>query len=276
MKNYATILVDNNIGQHRYLTNEHGFSLYLNYENTRLLFDFGATKAIVKNAKTLNINLQNIDFLVASHNHYDHINGLLELKNIIHDKTLYVSKDFDLKRYARIEGNKNLFEYIGSNLTEKFLDENNLSKIEITDKKDINSKIHLISSFTHNEDKLQFHRFVYEKNNIMYNDYFSNEISLVIERDSDLVIIVGCSHSGILNIIDRVNSEFDKRVSTIIGGTHLSRATEDELIAISIEFYKRGITQTYLNHCSGKNISSYLRKKGIISNIANVGTTICL
>ncbi|MBK5199976.1 MAG: hypothetical protein JJE21_00395 [Spirochaetaceae bacterium] len=110
----------------------------------------------------------------------------------------------------------------------------------------------------------------------MYNDYFSSEISLVIKREHDLVLIVVCSHSGILNIIDIVNSVFKKNVSTIIGGTHLSQANEAELIDISNELTKRGITHTYLNHCRGKNILLYLKEKGINTYAANVGTTILL
>jgi 7,8-dihydropterin-6-yl-methyl-4-(beta-D-ribofuranosyl)aminobenzene 5'-phosphate synthase len=276
VKNYATILVDNNAGQHRFLINEHGFSLYLNYESTKLIFDFGSSDAILKNAKSLKVDLNDVDYLITSHNHYDHVNGLIELEGIIHDKKLYVSQDFDLRKYGRIKESDSTLEYLGSNLTDKFLKDSKITKVEISDRIDLPSNIHLISNFTHNRENQLFHRFVYEKDNEIFNDFFSTEIALVIEREENLVLIVGCSHAGIINIIDRVNTEFNKKITTIIGGTHLSRAKDGELNEIANEFYIRGIKQTYLTHCSGQNISSYLSKKGISTITANVGSTILL
>ena len=55
---------------------EHGISLFIEYDGKRVLFDCGQTNIFMKNAKKLNIDLDEIDAIVLSHGDYDHGNGL--------------------------------------------------------------------------------------------------------------------------------------------------------------------------------------------------------
>ena len=60
------------------LTAEHGFSLYLEKDNKKIVFDTGQTGRFIDNAKILGINIGDVDAVVLSHGHYDHTGGLLE------------------------------------------------------------------------------------------------------------------------------------------------------------------------------------------------------
>ena len=69
-----TILVDNQAGAG--LVAEHGFSLWIETEDRRILFDTGQGSALEKNAEVLGIDLAETDMLVLIHGHYDHTGGV--------------------------------------------------------------------------------------------------------------------------------------------------------------------------------------------------------
>lgn len=71
-----TVLVDNNTLIDRYFYGEQGISYFIADEGKRILFDVGYSDAFIINAQKMNIDLQNIDFLVLSHGHLDHTWGL--------------------------------------------------------------------------------------------------------------------------------------------------------------------------------------------------------
>lgn len=274
--NTATIIVDNNKAQHRFLKTEHGFSLYLEYNDTKVLFDFGATDKIINNIRTLNINFQDIKYLVSSHSHYDHINGLYHAAPLLCNKELFVGSNFDLKKYGKVYKSKSIMDYLGSNFDVNYLKQFNIQKHYIKDKYKLSDDIYIISNFKHTQEDENFHRFVIEKDGKLINDYFEDELCLVIERTSDLILIVGCSHPGIINIIKKVNSLFSKNISTIIGGTHLSKKGDREIDELVKQFMKLKIKEYYLCHCSGQKIQNALISKGLKCVNIGVGSTLLL
>jgi 7,8-dihydropterin-6-yl-methyl-4-(beta-D-ribofuranosyl)aminobenzene 5'-phosphate synthase len=274
--NSVTILVDNNKSQHRFLSCEHGFSLYLKYNDLTILFDFGASDVLINNAQLLNIDLSTVDYLVSSHSHYDHIDGLRDAASLLKGKELFVGANFDLKKYGKIEGNDKIIEYLGANFDKHFLDKHNISKTKVAEKFKISDNIYVVSNFKTPNDSSSFHRFVIEKSDKLEFDYFTDEVCMVIEREIDLVLIVGCSHPGILNIIEKVNSLFDKKISIVIGGTHLSKENDEKIQSISSSLIKVGIKDYYFCHCSGKKITDKLKSMGQNGNSVGVGTTILL
>ncbi|AFV12532.1 metallo-beta-lactamase family protein [Thermacetogenium phaeum DSM 12270] len=58
---------------------EHGLSLYIETKKHKILFDVGASELFLQNAKKLNVNIADVDFLVISHGHYDHGGGAKNL-----------------------------------------------------------------------------------------------------------------------------------------------------------------------------------------------------
>jgi 7,8-dihydropterin-6-yl-methyl-4-(beta-D-ribofuranosyl)aminobenzene 5'-phosphate synthase len=274
--NTATILVDNNKSQHRFLKSEHGFSLYLKYNGSNILFDFGASDVLTYNAELLDIDLRQTDCLVSSHSHYDHIDGLRKAAPLLKDKNLYVSSTFDLKKYGKVENNDSILDYLGANFNSEFLENYNISKIIVKEKLQIADNIFIVSNFQTDKDTTNFHRFVIEKDNQLQPDFFSDELCMVIEKKDSLVLIVGCSHPGILNIVTKVNSLFDKKIEVIIGGTHLSRANDDKINFISNSLIEIGIKEFYFCHCSGDKITNKLESLNQKSNKIGTGTTIIL
>lgn len=77
------------------------------------------------------------------------------------------------------------------------------------------------------------------------------EQSLVIDTSKGLVVITGCSHPGIVNIVKRAMKVGKKKVYLVFGGFHLMRKTETELKAIIDEFKKLGVQKVGATHCTG-------------------------
>ena len=71
---------------------EHGLSFYMETEHHKLLLDFGASDATLANAKTLGIDLTQVDLAVLSHGHYDHSGGILPFAQINPSAEIYLQK----------------------------------------------------------------------------------------------------------------------------------------------------------------------------------------
>ena len=72
----------NNFSKNKDLIDEHGLSFYIEKDTKKILFDTGLGKALFYNAKILNIDLKNIDYVILSHSHNDHTGGLNEFLKI--------------------------------------------------------------------------------------------------------------------------------------------------------------------------------------------------
>lgn len=104
----ATVLADN-IGEGP-LAGEWGLSIYIEYENKKILLDTGASALFVENAKAMDIPLENIDFGILSHAHYDHANGMEYFFKRNRHAKFYLQKSCAENCYAYEEGR---FRYIG-------------------------------------------------------------------------------------------------------------------------------------------------------------------
>ena len=71
----ATILVENSTISKDYI-NKHGLCIHLKTEKHNILFDLGPDDTFIKNAKRLNISIEDIDIVIISHGHKDHGGGL--------------------------------------------------------------------------------------------------------------------------------------------------------------------------------------------------------
>jgi 7,8-dihydropterin-6-yl-methyl-4-(beta-D-ribofuranosyl)aminobenzene 5'-phosphate synthase len=78
-----------------------------------------------------------------------------------------------------------------------------------------------------------------------------NEQALVVESSAGLVILTGCAHPGIVEIISRVKTLSDKNVHLVTGGFHLLQASADQVRSIVADFRRLGVERTAPSHCTG-------------------------
>ena len=230
---------------------EHGLSLYIKTKKHKLLFDLGSGTLFLENAKKLNVDLSEVDLVVISHGHYDHGGGLKAFLTVNTKAKIYLNqKAFDRHYSNRMNGEK---AYIG--LDQGLIENERL--IFIGDNFIIDDELELFSDvyggrFTPkgNQDL-----FMEIGKSIVYDD-FSHEQNLVVKENATTLLVAGCAHKGIINIIDRFNKKNNNSLTHVIGGFHLYNRSKDnceepELVNQIGELLKNSDSKYYTCHCTG-------------------------
>lgn len=97
------------------------------------------------------------------------------------------------------------------------------------------------------------------------------EQSLILNTSKGLVVITGCSHQGIVNIIKKAKEILDKDIYLVFGGFHLMRHSDDEVNKIIQEFKKLGVLKCGPTHCTGEK-AIQLFKQAYGDNYVKMGT----
>lgn len=191
-----------------------GFACLVERGDTTLLFDTGGQGDILlRNCSALKINCNQIDTIVISHNHWDHIGGLLPLLDSI-KKTIPVY----LPPTVPIEEKEKIVLSGGS--------------VTVVDKPvRISENIH--------------------STGILGTTIL--EQSLIIEQEDGLIIVTGCSHPGIVKIVKHVNGLHKKPIKAVLGGFHLVKHSDREVKRIIKELQDLGVQQCGPSHCTGDN-----------------------
>lgn len=256
----STVIVDN-IGDSEF-KGEWGLSIYIEYNEKKFLLDAGASGLFVENAKKLNIKLEDIDYAVLSHAHYDHANGMRQFFDINKKAKLYVRDDCAENCYAK----KWIFrKYIG--VPKGILKKYNDRIVYASGDYKISDGVSLVPHKTNGLNEIGIRENMYIKNNHRFEaDDFSHEQSLVFDTPNGLVIFNSCSHGGAANIINEVAETFpDKQVLALIGGFHIYNKTENEVRSLAQKIKETGIKYVYTGHCTGKK--SYLILKEELGEI---------
>ena len=223
---------------------EHGLSFLIEHNHLKLLFDTGASDVFLRNALKLNIDLDSVGTVVLSHGHFDHGDGLKHLQA----KTLLCHPGCFIKRYHK--GDK---LYIGLAKTEEEIRKifkliTSQYPFQISD--DI---IYLGEIPRLNDFEAKTTNFVNDKG---ADDFVPDDSALAIKSEKGLIVITGCSHSGICNIIEYAKkvTSIDK-VYAVMGGFHLKTLDRQSLQTIKY-FKKEKIQKVFPSHCTDEPVLS--------------------
>ena len=274
----VTTLIDNLALPGTDLEAEHGFSCLVETGGKRILFDTGASDAFIRNALKLGVDLGSIDHLAISHGHHDHANGVVPLleKFTYERLSLWTGKGFENPKYADDpEG----MRFVGFNFDRKFVDSHQVIWHSVCcDTVMIEPGIWLVSSFDSiHPMEVPNPRFLVKRSKPeMVPDDFSDEIAMVLDSPHGLVMITGCSHPGILNMIDAIDCRFAKPLYALIGGIHLYDASSERREAVIKGLSDRAIKLLGVSHCTGEEASAMLAMsyKGYFANMAGSVTVI--
>ena len=246
-------LMENTPSEHKALINQHGLSLLIEADGHRILFDCGQGDAFWHNAEKLGISLKHVDTVILSHNHYDHAAGFQDF--VGYGGTcdeLIVGRDFFDMKFASSDMVK--FTDLSGGFSEKFLESNHVKYRFCGDCLEIYPGIYAFTSFerTHAMEKIP-ERFVRLKSDgSIVPDDFHDEVCLVIDTPKGLIVIVGCAHPGIMNMLSSIELHFHKPIYALFGGTHLVEADEERIEKSILEMKQMGLTIFGMCHCSGE------------------------
>lgn len=221
--------------------NDDGFSAYVEVENNKILFDVGPSEKFMKNAKKLGLDLNKVDTIVLSHGHYDHGDGLKYFNN----KVQFIAHpNCTLKRWWKDDH----LHYSGIQLTKEEL-ENNYNVHFTKEPYKINQNTYYLGEITR-KYPVQLKKWVLENGE---NDDVLDDSGMVINTENGIIVIAGCSHSGICNIVEQAKKvSNNSKVLAVIGGFHLGEV--DENTNKVVDYMKNNVKEVILAHCTADSV----------------------
>jgi 7,8-dihydropterin-6-yl-methyl-4-(beta-D-ribofuranosyl)aminobenzene 5'-phosphate synthase len=245
----STMLVGSKTG-----LGEWGFSALIDADGHRVLLDTGAhPDTVLQNARDLNIDLSNVKEVILTHNHWDHVTGLITLRremmkkdpsalSVVHvasgifysrpapegedNRMIALKKEYEATGGRFIEHEESAEIFPGAWLTgpvpRKF-PERNWS---------VSGKVQTPAG--------------------LVEDTIPEDQSLVLNTPEGLVVVTGCGHAGIINILTFARQKFpNEPVEAVIGGLHLFPATDEQLDWTADKMKEFKVANPMGAHCTG-------------------------
>ncbi len=237
---------------------EHGLSLYIETNQHKILFDLGQSGLFLENARKMQVDITEVDLVVISHGHYDHGGGIKEFLNENTHAKIYLHKKAFENHFAR---RSDSLAYIG--LNQELKDHSRI--VLVDDYLRIDKELELFSAVRGRELYSTANQvLLMQAGEEVIEDRFEHEQNLIITEDSKLVLVAGCAHNGIVNIVKRMLEIKNRNADYVMGGFHLynpqTKQSEDEDLIKSIGwFLVQTGSQYYTCHCTGSEAFEHLK-----------------
>ncbi len=208
-----------------------GFSCLIQGTEKTILFDTGTKPDILfHNIKKLQVNIQEVELIVLSHDHGDHTGGLFSLLKENHRVSVYIPHVFSDAFFTGVK-------------------KHGADAIAVTQSRKICNNVYLTGQIG---DQIP-------------------EQSIILDTDKGGVLITGCSHPGIVKIIEKSKRILGKKIHMVFGGFHLMGKSMPEMQKIIRQFKKLGVEKVGPTHCTGdKQLEAF--KKAYGKHFIRMGT----
>lgn len=230
---------------------EHGLSMYIEALGKKILFDTGAGSLFAENAAKLGVDLSQVDFVVLSHGHSDHGGGLQKLLEINSKAKIYAAKTAFVKHYS--DSDKDI------SVAEELLESGRFVIVE--DKMDLFEGMELEPLATAlPKYKINTYGLQMEKKGKLVPDDFLHEQYLTITENGKRIVFSGCSHRGILNIMNWLKPDI------VVGGFHFfklevaEKALDREYLLGAAKLLQESNCQFFTCHCTGLPQFEFLKQ----------------
>lgn len=235
------------------LVGEHGLAYFIESGENKILFDTGQSDLLLKNARAMGINLKAVDTIVLSHGHYDHTGGLATVLDEVRQVDLYMHPAALEPKFSCQKGQPSRKIGMPVPAVEYIRGRRNIRDIIWTEEP---TEIHGVFTATGRVPRnTNFEDvggpFFLDADGSRADLLFDDQ-SIFFESSKGLVVILGCTHSGIVNTLDYVAKlSGGKQIYAVFGGMHLYSAS-DERIERTIDAFRRyDVRRIGPAHCTG-------------------------
>lgn len=243
-----TVLTENTAHRDNIIS-EHGLSIYIETKNHHILFDSGQSDAFLKNAEMLGVDISKVDIAVLSHGHYDHGGGLKAFLNINTHAKIYLN-EFAFGKHYNQNG-----KYIGLDFELSHSDR----LVFVGDEYEIDRELslHSCNGFERRHTTDPFGLSI-ERDGTICPDDFLHEQYLLVKDGNKRVLFSGCSHKGVLNIVEWFSPD------VLVGGFHFSKIEMNRDGKERLSEYAKTLlsysAKYYTGHCTGDAQYTYLKE----------------
>jgi 7,8-dihydropterin-6-yl-methyl-4-(beta-D-ribofuranosyl)aminobenzene 5'-phosphate synthase len=262
---------------------EWGFSALVEADGHRILLDTGAhPETVLQNARDLNIDLSNVNEVILTHNHWDHVRGLMTLRrelmkknpsalSVAHVATgIFYSRPTPKGESNEMIAIRKEYEATGGKIVEHAAGSEIFPGAWLTGPvpRKYPERNWSVSG------KVQTPTGLVEDN-------IPEDQSLVLNTPQGLVVVTGCGHAGIVNILTYAAEEFPNRpVYGVVGGLHLFPASDSQLDWTGDKLKEFKVANLLGAHCTGIEAIYHLRERAGLTRqsavVGSVGSTFTL
>lgn len=260
MKGRITIICENTV-TFKGGIGEHGFSAYVETERGNFLFDTGRGDALIHNLLAFDKDPLAIQKIFLSHGHQDHTGGLAAILGVLGGVEILAHPDIFSVRYniSKKDG-KETRRYAGLKFVRPYLESLGGRFILERGFREVTREMFLTGEVPR---KIPFEkgdpRLFAEKEGELIPDPFGDDQSLVIDTPQGLVVLLGCAHSGLINILSHVTGKLGRDgIYAILGGTHLDFASASQVEDTLSVLKNFQVERIGVSHCTGLKASSRL------------------
>jgi 7,8-dihydropterin-6-yl-methyl-4-(beta-D-ribofuranosyl)aminobenzene 5'-phosphate synthase len=262
----AKVLCDNTVYRPDAMA-EHGWAVWLETADGNYLFDTGQGRVLRHNTTFFGLDLATARAILISHHHYDHTGGLLEALRLRRGRAgetdVPVHAHFDLfkESYAVPKGRKP--RYVGVPFSRLALEgAGAIFRLgnewqEIAEGLYLTGEVPRRTDFEPGPTNLKY----FNADRELVDDPLLDDQSLVVETRKGLLVVLGCSHAGIVNILTYVAEKTGRsHFHTVIGGTHLGPAREEQVTRTVEALQAFDIERFGAAHCTGPQAAARLAR----------------
>jgi 7,8-dihydropterin-6-yl-methyl-4-(beta-D-ribofuranosyl)aminobenzene 5'-phosphate synthase len=277
----ARVLCENSVFANQGAFAEHGWSVWLETHAGTFLFDTGPGNTLRNNAAHFGIPLEHADGILISHHHYDHTGGLLAaLRTIRYEPDhppvpvyahpdLFKDSFYDRKgklAFVGVEHKRAALELAGAEFR---LDAN---WREIASGIFMTGEVPRVTDYEFGDQNIKH----YGASGEIIVDPVRDDQTVVIDTPVGMVVALGCSHAGLVNILTLICEKTGKsRIHTLFGGTHLGPVGADQVDRTIAALHQFDIERIGVSHCTGQKVGARMAHEfGDRFFFCNVGTVV--
>lgn len=245
----VTTIVENTAGRPD-LMGEHGLAVWIDTGRHKILLDTGQSDLVLTNAHKLGIRLEETDAIVLSHGHYDHTGGLGSVLPLAKNAPVFLHPAALASKYARQKDDRS--RAIGMPGASQLALSRHVAGSAATERPtEIVKNVFVTGAVPRTNDFETTGGPFYLDEACTQPDPLVDDQSLFFDSPEGLVVVLGCAHAGIVNVLQHIHRITGRPIHTVLGGTHLVGASEVRL-GKTVEAL-RGLNVRRLGpaHCTG-------------------------